>query len=56
MTNEKSITIKKSQDPPVENGNGLDTMDLSERAASDHAASDDGSDQHMLKMTLQQMN
>ena len=55
MTNEKSITSKKSQNPPVENGDGLDPMEASERGASDHAASDSGSDPHVENETTDEL-
>ena len=51
MTNEKPINTQKSQDPPIENGDGLDTMEASERGASDHATSDGGSEPHVENET-----
>ena len=51
MTNEKPINTQKSQEPPIENGDGLDTMEASERGASDHATSDGGSEPHVENET-----
>ena len=51
MTNEKSINSQKSQDPPIENGDGLDTMEASERGASERATSDGGSEPHVENET-----
>ena len=51
MTNEKPINSQKSQDPPIEHGDGLDTMEASEWGASDHATSDGGSEPHVENET-----
>ena len=55
MTNEKPINSQKSQDPPIENGDGLDTMEASERGASDHATSDGGSEPHVENETTDEL-
>ena len=43
MTNKKSFNDQKSQTSPIENGEGLDTMEASERGNSDHATPNGGS-------------
>ena len=51
MTNEKPINSPKPQDPPIENGEGQDTMEASERGDPDHAGSDGGSEPHVENET-----
>ena len=40
MSNEKQINSQESQDPPVENGDGPETIEANEQTSSDHAMSD----------------
>jgi molecular chaperone GrpE len=47
MTNKKPINGQKSQDPPIENREGVDTREASEQVGSDHAMSDGGSKPHV---------
>tara|TARA_Y100000991_G_scaffold84494_1_gene63803 strand:- start:381 stop:1112 length:732 start_codon:yes stop_codon:yes gene_type:complete len=51
MTNEKPVNSQKSQDSPTKNGDDLDTMEGSERGASDGATSDVGSAPHVENET-----
>jgi molecular chaperone GrpE len=55
MTNEKPINSQKPQDPTVENEDGLDTIEASERGGSDHAASDGGSEPHVENETTDEL-
>ncbi len=56
MTDKKPINSQKSQDPPIENGDDLDTMQASEWEASDHATSNGGSGPHVENETTDDLD
>ena len=47
MTDEKQTNTQKSQEPSVENGQGLEPPEPNERGVTDQAMSDSGSEPHV---------